>query len=83
MLTVPRVAMSLQKIKQAIEDKKMFCPECKGSVQKYEKYADMLASVWDGPGDARMETEGSKVTLICGNCDWKERTEYWSNYIED
>jgi hypothetical protein len=43
----------------------------------------MTASVWDGAGDSALETKGSKVTLICGNkpCEWKERTEFWSQYI--
>lgn len=77
--------MSVKVIEQAIKDKKMICPECKGAVQKYEKYVEMTASVWDGAGDSNLETAGSKVTLICanGDCDWEERTEYWENYITD
>ena len=77
--------MSQQRIKKAIADKKMACPECKQPVQKYEKYLDLMGSVWDGAGDSLTETAGSKVTLICGNgsCAWKERTEYWENYIQD
>ena len=75
--------MSLQLIKKAIEDQKMRCPECKEPIQKWENYRDMIASVYDGPGDSRLDTEGSKVTLICGSCNWKERTEYWSNYLEE
>lgn len=76
--------MSLSTIKNAIQNKKMHCPKCKGAVQKYEKYVEMTASVWDGAGDSNHETAGSKVTLICGNgvCDWKERTEFWANYID-
>lgn len=44
-----------------------------------------MASVWDGAGDSHTETEGSLVTLICANqgCNWKERTEYWENYLKD
>jgi len=77
--------MSEQKIKQAIANKKMRCPECKEPIQKYEKYVDMIASVWDGPGDSFMETSGSKVTLICANgkCEWRDRTEYWQSFIEE
>ena len=75
--------MSLQKIKQAIGDKKMMCPSCGKPVQSFDKYVETTESVWDGAGDSGHETAGSKVTLICGSCDWKERTEYWSNYIED
>jgi hypothetical protein len=75
--------MSQQQIKQAIADKKMMCPQCKKPIQKYEKYAETLASVWDGFGDSNLETNGSKVTLICGNCDWKDRTEFWLTYIEE
>ena len=77
--------MSLQVIKQAIADKKMLCPSCKQPVKQFEKFVEMTDSVWDGAGDSALATQGSKVTLICGNdkCDWKERTEYWKNYIED
>ena len=75
--------MSLQKIKQAIADKKMICPSCNKPVQQYDKYTELTDSVWDGAGDSNLETSGSKVTLICGACDWKERTEYWNNYIEE
>lgn len=76
--------MSWQVIKDAIRDKKMVCPKCKRPITKHEKYVDMVASVWDGAGDSLQETSGSKVTLICGNqdCDWKERTEFWNQYIE-
>ena len=45
----------------------------------------MTTDVWDGAGDTNIATGGGKVTLICGNegCLWKERTEYWDNYIEE
>lgn len=75
--------MSLQVIKDAIAGQKMKCPTCGKPVQKFDKYTEMTASVWDGAGDSGLETAGSKVTLICGNCDWTERTEYWSNYIDE
>jgi RNase P subunit RPR2 len=75
--------MSLKQIQQAIADKKMICPKCKKAVGQYEKFQELTGSIWDGAGDSNMETAGSKVTLICSNCDWKERTEYWANYIED
>jgi hypothetical protein len=76
--------MGLQRIQGAIKDKTMKCPSCHQPVKQYEKYVDMVASVWDGPGDTRTETSGSKVTLICGNdgCDWKERTEFWEQFID-
>jgi len=78
--------MSLQAIKQSIADQKMICPSCKKPVKQFEKFVEMADSVWEGAGDSnRMTTAGSKVTLICANapCDWRERTEYWSNYIMD
>ena len=77
--------MSLETIKKAISEQKFRCPKCKKPIKSYEKYVDMIASVWDGFGDSRLDTEGSKVTLICGNdpCDWRERTEFWSTYIEE
>ncbi len=74
--------MSLSKIKEAIAAGKMTCPECKKPVKSFEKFVEMTESVWDGAGDSNLETSGSKVTLICGNCDWKERTEYWSEHIQ-
>jgi hypothetical protein len=78
--------MTLQVIKQAIQDKKMSCPTCHKPISKFEKYVDMIDSAYDGPGSglgADPTSTSSKVTLICGNgsCDWKERTEYWANYI--
>lgn len=76
--------MSQQVIKDAIANKKMRCPQCKQPVQKFEKYVETSDNYWDGAGDSQREATGSKVTLICGNgsCDWKERTEFWSSYIE-
>jgi hypothetical protein len=80
-----RSRMSLQIIKDAISNGKMLCPECKSPIQKFEKYAETIDSVWDGFGDSRIESRGSRVTLICGNnrCAWKERTEFWSQYLQD
>jgi len=75
--------MALDVIKKAIEEGKMRCPECKGSVKQFDKYVEICDSVWDGAGDSALETKGAKVTLICGNCDWRERTEYWEEYITD
>jgi len=75
--------MSFQQIKQLIADKKFKCPSCSSPVQKFDKFTEITQSVWDGPGDSGLETQGSKVTLICGSCDWTERTEYWSNYIDE
>jgi hypothetical protein len=70
--------MSQELVKKSIADKKMRCPECKEAIKSYEKYVDMISSVWDGAG-------GSKVTLICGNgsCSWRERTEFWKRFIDD
>jgi hypothetical protein len=76
--------MSLQEIKQAIADKKMICPECGKAIGKFEKFVEMISSAYDGPGSGLDgDTAGSKVTLICDNdgCTWRERTEYWANYI--
>jgi hypothetical protein len=77
--------MSQAIIKRAIAEKKMLCPQCQKPVKEFEKLVEMTDSVWDGAGDSNLETKGVKVTLICGNppCDWRERTEYWSNYISD
>lgn len=77
--------MSLEKIKGAIADKKLRCPTCQGPIQKCEKYIDMVDNIWDGAGDSKIEFAGCKVTLVCGNgsCEWKERTEYWQNFLED
>lgn len=77
--------MALNVVKKAIEEGKMRCPECKGSVKQFDKFVETCDSVWDGAGDSGLETKGAKVTLICGNgnCQWRERTEYWSEYIED
>lgn len=75
--------MSLSTIKNAIENGKLSCPTCKKPVKTFEKFVEMTESVWDGAGDSALETKGSKVTLICGNnsCSWRERTEYWDQYI--
>ncbi|MBY0357441.1 MAG: hypothetical protein K2W82_05510 [Candidatus Obscuribacterales bacterium] len=77
--------MSLQIIKDAIEGKKMICPKCKKAVQKFEKFAETIDAVRDGFNVQEIDSHASRVTLICGNddCAWKERTEYWENYIVD
>ncbi len=77
--------MSLDSFKKLIHDKKLSCPKCSKAILKFDKYVDRMASVWDGAGDSATETQGSLVTLICANddCSWKERTEYWENYLED
>ena len=38
--------MSLQTIKTAIAEKKMRCPECKEPVQKFDKFVEMVGSVF-------------------------------------
>lgn len=75
--------MSEAKLKQAISQGKLVCPSCGKPVKSYEKFVEMTASVWDGAGDSALETAGGKATLICGNpgCTWKERTEYYDQYI--
>lgn len=77
--------MSLEKIKQALADKQLRCPSCGEAILKYDKYIDSIDSIWDGAGDSVIKYGGGKVTLICGNgaCDWKERTEYWQNYLAE
>lgn len=72
-------------LEKAIKEGKMKCPECDKSVQKYENPVDVLDSVWDGAGDSTTESAGCKATLICGNsgCNWKERTEYWEEYVDE
>lgn len=75
--------MSLEKIKKSIADKSLRCPDCSQPILKFDKYVETVDSVWDGAGDSGVEFSGCKVTLICGNgdCQWKERTEYWRNYL--
>jgi hypothetical protein len=75
--------MSLQKIKDAVANKKMICPECGKPIQKYDKYAETIDAVRDGFNIVEVDSHASRVTLTCGNdnCDWAERTEYWNNYI--
>jgi hypothetical protein len=76
--------MSQAAIKQLIAQGSLICPECKKTITKFDKYADIPQSVWDGAGESRVTSTGSsRVTLICGNggCAWQERTEYWENYV--
>lgn len=77
--------MSLKKITEAINNKKMICPECKKPIQKFEKYAETIDAVRDGFNVIEIDSHASRVTLTCGNgdCGWKERTEYWSELIID
>jgi len=77
--------MSLQAIKDAIANKKMLCPQCKKPIQKFEKYAETIDAVRDGFNVLEVDSRASRVTLTCGNgdCSWRERTEYWQDYIVD
>ena len=77
--------MSLAEIKKSIEAERFICPQCKKPVKEFDNVVATTASVWDGAGDSELETSGAKVTLICANkpCPWKERTEYWENYLRD
>ncbi|HNB24611.1 MAG TPA: hypothetical protein PKZ32_19475 [Candidatus Melainabacteria bacterium] len=76
--------MSEQAIKEAIANSKMRCPKCKKPIQKYEKYSETIDAVRDGFNVVEVDSRSSRVTLTCGNndCDWRERTEYWSEYID-
>ncbi len=75
--------MSLDKIKKAIAEQQLRCPSCQGAILKYDKYIDTVDNIWDGAGDSKIEFSGCKVTLICGNgdCQWRERTDYWQEYL--
>ncbi len=79
--------MSQDVIKKAIANQKMRCPKCKNPIKKYDNYVVMTDTAYDGPDSSLQLDSGgpSKVTLICGNesCSWKERTEYWENYLEE
>jgi len=80
--------MTLQEIKSAIKDEKIHCPTCKKPVKQFDKFVEMIESAYDGPGSSLEAPAGqaveTKVTLICGNgsCDWRERTQYWREYIQ-
>ncbi len=77
--------MSLKAITDAIENQKLICPKCKASIKKYDKYAQTIDAVRDGFNVIDIDSNGERVTLICGNdgCDWKERTEYPMEFGED
>jgi hypothetical protein len=77
--------MSESRIREAIANKKMKCPKCGKPIQKYEKYAETVDSVREGFNVQTIDSHGSRVTLTCGQdgCDFRERTEYWENYIDD
>lgn len=77
--------MSQAVIKKGIQEQKFICPKCKQPIKQYDNVVETTESVWDGAGDSNLETGGCKVTLVCGNtpCSWKERTEYWENYLTD
>ena len=77
--------MNLSEFKEIISTGKLVCPECGKPILEFEKFlGESIANIWDGAGDSKVETAGSKVTLICANegCQWRERTEYWSNYLK-
>ena len=77
--------MTLQMIKDAIAGEKIACPKCKQPVKKFEKFAETIDAIRDGFNVQAIDSRGSRVTLICGNgdCDWKERTDYWESMIAD
>lgn len=77
--------MSLQEFKDAIESKKLICPKCTNPILKFEKYADTIDAVRDGFNIQEIDSHGARVTLICANngCSWKERTEYWIEFLEE
>ena len=77
--------MKLAEFQETINAGKIICPSCGKGVRQFEKFIEeAISSIWDGFGDSRIELGGSKVTLICGNgdCAWRERTEYWFNYLK-
>lgn len=76
--------MSKEVLENAINEGKIHCPKCKKPILKYDKFVDMISSIWDGFGDSKVEVQGTKVTLICANepCSWRERTEYWEDLIQ-
>lgn len=71
-------------IQDAIKDQKMQCPECSKPLLKYENFAATVDAVRDGFNVQEIDSSASRVTLICGNgdCKWKERTEYWEDFID-
>lgn len=77
--------MSQDRIRQAIANKKMICPQCSQPMQKYEKYAETIDAVREGFNVQEIDSHASRVTLTCGNgdCKFSERTEYWENYIQE
>lgn len=77
--------MSLQEFKDALNNKKVICPKCKKPVLKFDKYAETIDAVRDGFNIQEIDSYGARVTLICGNegCSWKERVDYWTEYVED
>lgn len=77
--------MSEKVIKEAIANKKMKCPECSQPIQKWEKFSETVDSVRDGFNIVEIDSHASRVTLTCGNgdCKYRERTEYWTNLIDD
>ena len=76
--------MSEKKIKEAIENKKILCPDCSKPIQKYSKYSETIDAVRDGFNIVEIDSNSSRVTLTCGNdsCEWEDRTEYWEGLIE-
>jgi hypothetical protein len=77
--------MKLSEFKETISSGKLICPSCGKAIRQFDKFIEeAISSIWDGFGDSRIEMGGSKVTLICGNpgCAWRERTEYWTNYLQ-
>lgn len=77
--------MSLEEFKSAFENKKLICPKCGKPILKYDKYAETLDAVRDGFNVQEIDSFGARVTLICNNeaCAWKERTEYWENFVDE
>ena len=76
--------MNQTEFKKNVESGKLICPTCGKAIKQFEKFVETTASVWDGAGDSNLETGAAKVTLICANdnCSWRERTEYWSEYMQ-
>ena len=77
--------MSEKKIREAIENKKMLCPDCNKPIQKYSRYSETIDAVRDGFNIVEIDSNSSRVTLTCGNdgCEWEDRTEYWAEFIDE
>jgi transposase len=77
--------MQLKEIKEAIANKRFICPKCEQPIQKFDKYAETIDAVRDGFNIQDIDSNATRVTLICanGDCKWQERTEYPMEFLLD